>query len=66
MWKSNLICHGHFCIFAGATMEVNISHRNRQEILTTPDLADPDLFNNALNELLHLMKMVGSIFHHTE
>lgn len=47
-------------VIAGATMEVNISHRNRQEILTTPDLAHPDLFNNALNELLQLMKMVGS------
>ncbi|XP_010654971.1 regulator of G-protein signaling 1 isoform X2 [Vitis vinifera] len=44
-------------VIAGATMEVNISHRNRQEILTTPDLAHPDLFNNALNELLQLMKM---------
>jgi hypothetical protein len=40
-------------------MEVNISHRRRQEILTTTDLAHPDLFNNALNELLQLMKMVG-------
>ena len=40
-------------------MEVNISHRSRQEILTTADLAHSDLFNNALNELLQLMKMVG-------
>lgn len=40
-------------------MEVNISHRCRQEILTTADLAHPDLFNNALNELLQLMKMVS-------
>ncbi|KAJ9709645.1 hypothetical protein PVL29_001233 [Vitis rotundifolia] len=47
-------------VMAGATMEVNISHRNRQEILATPDLAHPDLFHNALNELLQLMKMVGS------
>lgn len=61
MWEHILISHhAHFCICAGATMEVNISHRNRQEILTTPDLAHPDLFNNALNELLQLMKMVGS------
>ena len=39
-------------------MEVNISHRCRQEILTTSDLADPNLFNNALNELIQLIKMV--------
>ncbi|KAA8529684.1 hypothetical protein F0562_034216 [Nyssa sinensis] len=44
-------------IIAGATMEVNISHRSRQEILTTLDLAHPDLFKNALNELVQLMKM---------
>ncbi|XP_059445310.1 regulator of G-protein signaling 1 [Corylus avellana] len=44
-------------IVSGAAMEVNISHRSRQEILTTADLAHPDLFNNALNELLQLMKM---------
>ncbi|KAK2999517.1 hypothetical protein RJ639_023283 [Escallonia herrerae] len=43
-------------ILAGATMEVNISHRSRQEILSTIDLAHPDLFKNALNELMHLMK----------
>lgn len=49
-----------FCsIYTGAAMEVNISHRCRQEILTTADLAHPDLFNNALNELLQLMKMVS-------
>lgn len=41
----------------GATMEVNISHRCRQEILCTLDLSDPNLFKNALNELVHLMKM---------
>ncbi|KAM7269037.1 hypothetical protein ACFE04_024534 [Oxalis oulophora] len=41
---------------AGATMEINISHRTRQEILTTSNLADFNLFNNAVNELLHLMK----------
>ncbi|PIN26393.1 hypothetical protein CDL12_00852 [Handroanthus impetiginosus] len=44
-------------ITPGATMEVNISHRCRQEILYTQDLAHPDLFKNALNELIHLMKM---------
>ncbi|CAL5398551.1 unnamed protein product [Camellia sinensis] len=44
-------------VVAGATMEVNISYRSRQEILSTPDLAHPDLFKTALNELVHLMKM---------
>ncbi|PKI77071.1 hypothetical protein CRG98_002574 [Punica granatum] len=44
-------------IVAGASMEVNISHRCRQEILTTPNLTHPHLFDNALNELLQLMKM---------
>lgn len=44
-------------ITAGASMEVNISHRSRQEILTTLDLAHPDLFRNALNEIVQLMKM---------
>ncbi|XVE74882.1 hypothetical protein DITRI_Ditri12bG0054100 [Diplodiscus trichospermus] len=44
-------------INAGAPMEVNISHRIRQEILTTTDLTHPDLFSNALNELMQLMKM---------
>ncbi|KAL0004420.1 hypothetical protein SO802_011981 [Lithocarpus litseifolius] len=43
-------------IVAGAAMEVNISHRSRQEILTTADLAHPNLFNNALNEVMQLMK----------
>ncbi|KAM4109635.1 hypothetical protein ACB094_03G134100 [Castanea mollissima] len=43
-------------IVAGAAMEVNISHRSRQEILTTADLAHPSLFNNALNEVMQLMK----------
>ncbi|KAL6566543.1 G-protein signaling regulator protein [Orobanche gracilis] len=41
----------------GAAMEVNISHRCRQEILSTLDLAHPDLFKNAVNELMQLMKM---------
>ncbi|OMO81493.1 Regulator of G protein signaling [Corchorus olitorius] len=44
-------------IISGAAMEVNISHRIRQEILTTTDLTHPDLFTNALNELIQLMKM---------
>ncbi|KAJ7945490.1 regulator of G-protein signaling 1 [Quillaja saponaria] len=43
-------------IVAGAAMEVNISHRSRQEILTTPNLARTGLFHNALNELMQLMK----------
>jgi hypothetical protein len=42
-------------------MEVNISYRTRQEILTTTNLAHPDLFNNALNELMQLMKTVGGL-----
>ncbi|KAL6505474.1 G-protein signaling regulator protein [Orobanche hederae] len=41
----------------GAAMEVNISHRCRQEILSTLDLAHADLFKNAVNELMQLMKM---------
>ncbi|PPD80070.1 hypothetical protein GOBAR_DD22994 [Gossypium barbadense] len=44
-------------IIAGSAMEVNISHRSRQAILSTTDLTHPDLFTNALNELLQLMKM---------
>ncbi|GMY26399.1 regulator of G-protein signaling 1 [Fagus crenata] len=44
-------------IVAGAAMEVNISHRSRQEILTTADLSHPNLFNNALNEVMQLIKM---------
>ncbi|EYU22555.1 hypothetical protein ABFS82_05G022400 [Erythranthe guttata] len=44
-------------IAPGATMEVNISHRCRQEILSTLDLAHANLFKNALIELIHLMKM---------
>ncbi|KAL1289891.1 hypothetical protein HN51_058267 [Arachis hypogaea] len=43
-------------IVAGAAMEVNISHRSRQEILTTSNLARADLFSNALNEIMQLMK----------
>ncbi|MQM22044.1 hypothetical protein Taro_055092 [Colocasia esculenta] len=43
-------------IVVGSEMEVNISHRTRQQILDTLDLADPDLFNHALIELVQLMK----------
>lgn len=39
-------------------MEVNISHRTRQEIVSTTDLAHSNLFNRAISELLLLMKMV--------
>lgn len=46
-------------MYVGASMEVNISHRSRQDILTTTDLAHPDLFRNALNEIIQLMKMVS-------
>ncbi|PHT34280.1 Regulator of G-protein signaling 1 [Capsicum baccatum] len=44
-------------IAAGAPMEVNISHRIRQEILSTTDLSHTDLFKNALGELMQLMKL---------
>ncbi|XP_068667235.1 regulator of G-protein signaling 1 isoform X2 [Aristolochia californica] len=44
-------------IVSGSEMEVNISHRVRQEILGTQDLADPDLFNSTITELMQLMKM---------
>ncbi|XP_008796039.2 regulator of G-protein signaling 1 isoform X2 [Phoenix dactylifera] len=44
-------------IVTGAEMEINISHRTRQEILGTLDLAHPDLFNHAVNEMMQLMKM---------
>ncbi|WVZ09025.1 hypothetical protein V8G54_022371 [Vigna mungo] len=43
-------------IVAGAAMEVNISHRSKQEILSTSNLARPDLFQNALNEIIQLMR----------
>lgn len=39
-------------------MEVNISHKTRQEILNTLDIAHTDLFNHAINEIIHLMKTV--------
>uniref|UniRef100_A0A2P2JPG0 Uncharacterized protein n=1 Tax=Rhizophora mucronata TaxID=61149 RepID=A0A2P2JPG0_RHIMU len=40
-------------------MELNISYRTRQEILTTTNLAHPDLFHNVINEVMQLMKTVG-------
>ncbi|XP_010556357.1 PREDICTED: regulator of G-protein signaling 1 [Tarenaya hassleriana] len=43
-------------IVAGSEMEVNISHKTRQEILNTQDLAHPNLFKNALNEVMQLIK----------
>ncbi|KAL2903492.1 Regulator of G-protein signaling 1 [Bienertia sinuspersici] len=43
-------------IVSGAPMEVNISHRTRQQILNSVDLGHPDLFKTALIELLQLMK----------
>lgn len=45
-------------LLIGASMEVNISHHCRQDILTTTDLAHPQLFQNALAELMQLMKLV--------
>ncbi|XP_077252087.1 REGULATOR OF G-PROTEIN SIGNALING 1 isoform X2 [Tasmannia lanceolata] len=44
-------------ILSGSAMEVNISHRTRQEILATLDLAHPDLFKHAITELMQLIKM---------
>ncbi|XP_020527667.1 regulator of G-protein signaling 1 isoform X1 [Amborella trichopoda] len=44
-------------IVNGSAMEVNISHKTRQEILGTTDLAHPDLFNHAISELMQLIKM---------
>lgn len=55
----------HTVLDVGSTMEVNISHRSRQEILNAPDLTNPNLFNSALNELMHLMKMVSSWITHS-
>lgn len=42
-------------------MEINISYRSKQEILSTSDLARADLFHNALNEIVQLMKTVSSL-----
>ncbi|CAM0145601.1 unnamed protein product [Urochloa decumbens] len=44
-------------IDAGAEMEINISHRTRQEILGRPDLTHPNLFDSAVGEILQLIKM---------
>ncbi|XP_074274350.1 regulator of G-protein signaling 1 [Silene latifolia] len=43
-------------IVPGAPMEVNISHRCREQILNTIDLSHPNLFKSAVIELLHLMR----------
>ncbi|XP_057530060.1 regulator of G-protein signaling 1 [Amaranthus tricolor] len=43
-------------IVAGAPMEVNISHRTRQQILNSADLAHRNLFKTAIYELLQLIK----------
>ncbi|KAH9318493.1 hypothetical protein KI387_020262 [Taxus chinensis] len=44
-------------ISVDSPMEINISHQMRQEILNTTDLAHPDLFKNAVNEMLQMMRM---------
>ncbi|KAF8100900.1 hypothetical protein N665_0214s0059 [Sinapis alba] len=44
-------------IVAGGEMEVNLSHKTRQEILTTQDLTHIDLFKKALNEVMQLINM---------
>jgi hypothetical protein len=49
------------CNFTGAAMEINISHRSRQEILSTSNLARADFFHNPLNEIVQYMKTVSFI-----
>lgn len=44
-------------IAVDSPMEINISHQMRQEILNTTDLAHPDLFTNAVNEVVRMMQM---------
>lgn len=44
-------------IAVDSLMEINISHQMRQEILNTTDLAHPDLFRNAANEMVQMMQM---------
>ncbi|GLJ16370.1 hypothetical protein SUGI_0277500 [Cryptomeria japonica] len=44
-------------ISVGSPMEINISHQMRQEVLNTTDLAHPDLFKHAINEMVQLMRM---------
>ncbi|XP_062182064.1 regulator of G-protein signaling 1-like [Phragmites australis] len=44
-------------IVAGAEMEINISHRTRQQILDTPDLTHPNLFDNSVGVIMQLIKM---------
>ena len=46
---------------SGAPMEVNISHRTRQQILNSADLAHRNLFKTAIYELLQLIKTVSSL-----
>lgn len=55
---TNVILSSHH--HPGAEMEINISHRTRQEILGTPDLGHPDLFNCAVAEVMQLMKTVST------
>lgn len=50
---------------SGAPMEVNISHRTRQQILNSADLAHPNLFKIAIYELLQLIKTVSPLIHFT-
>lgn len=44
-------------ISVGSPMEINISHQMRQEVLNTTDLAHPDLFKHAINEMVQLIRM---------
>eukprot|EP01018_Ginkgo_biloba_P023202 Gb_26781 [translate_table: standard] len=44
-------------IAVGSPLEINISHQMRQEILSTTDLAHPDLFTHAVNEIVLIMRM---------
>jgi len=44
-------------IAVDSPLEINISHHMRQEILNTADLAHPDLFTNAVNEMVRMMQM---------
>jgi len=58
IWELSLILLLEYN-FTGAAMEVNISHRSKQEILSTSNLARLDLFQNALNEIIQLMRTVS-------
>lgn len=46
----------------GSQCEINISAQMRLEILSTNDLADPNLFKRAAEEAVHMMQTVGN-FH---